>query len=242
MKFSYSAVWDDTARMLRDNASLLLAIAGAFLFLPALIVGYALPQPDPEPGRIVGVMIAYFSVNWHWLLLANIVNMIGAIAMLLLLVGAERRTVGSAIVAALSILPFYFVAAILTNILVILGLIALIVPGLYLIGRLAVVGTVIVAENQNPGRAIGRSFMLTKGKGWVVFGLLALVLLAGIIVSWAVTAVLGSVSLLILGDRIGGLLVIIFDALTSALLSTIIVVLCAAIYRRLAGSGERPVN
>lgn len=242
MKFSYSAVWDDTARMLRTNASLLLAIAGVFLFLPALIVGYALPQPDAEPGRIMEAMTTYFAANWHWFLLANIINMVGAIAMLLLLVGRDRRTVGGSIGAAFPILPSYLAAAILSNLMIILGLFAFILPGLYLIGRLATVGTIIVAERQNPGSAIGRSFGLTKGYGWAVFGLLALVVVAGTIVTWAATAVLGSVFLIALGERIGSLLVIILEALGSAIISTIVVVLCVAIYRGLAGSAERAID
>lgn len=239
MKFSYSAVWDDTATMLRGNASLLLAIAGVFLFFPALIIGYALPQPEAEPGRIVEVMTVYFSANWHWFLLANIINMVGAIAMLLLLLDREGRTVGGAIAAAIPILPFYFAGAVLSNLIIILGFFALIVPGLYLFGRLAIIGPVIVADERNPVRAIARAFQLTKGKGWAVFGLVLLVAIAGVIVSWALTAVLGSVSLLLLGDRIGGLLVVILEALMSAVLSTILVVLAAAIYRRLAESVER---
>ena len=39
MKFSYSAVWDGTVRIFRGNASLLLAVAGVFLFLPLVIIG-----------------------------------------------------------------------------------------------------------------------------------------------------------------------------------------------------------
>jgi UPF0716 family protein affecting phage T7 exclusion len=45
MKFSYSAVWNDAARMLKEHGSLLLAIAGVFFLLPGLLLGYFLPQP-----------------------------------------------------------------------------------------------------------------------------------------------------------------------------------------------------
>jgi hypothetical protein len=33
MKFSYSAVWNDTVALLRSHGSLLLAIAGVFIFI-----------------------------------------------------------------------------------------------------------------------------------------------------------------------------------------------------------------
>ena len=36
MTFSYSAVWDDTVRLLQAHGRLLAAIAGVFLFLPAV--------------------------------------------------------------------------------------------------------------------------------------------------------------------------------------------------------------
>ena len=38
MKFSYSAVWSDTMRMLRQHGSLLLAVAGVFFLLPGLLL------------------------------------------------------------------------------------------------------------------------------------------------------------------------------------------------------------
>ena len=97
MKFSYSAIWDDTIAMFRGNASLLLAIAGVFLFLPALVVGYAIPQADVEPGQLIEAFSAYVTANWPWLLLANVVNMVGAIAMLLLHLGRQGQSVGEAI-------------------------------------------------------------------------------------------------------------------------------------------------
>ena len=47
MKISYSAVWADTAALLRSHASLIATVAGVFIFLPGLLVAYFLPQPEP---------------------------------------------------------------------------------------------------------------------------------------------------------------------------------------------------
>src|SRR4051812_38184352 len=50
MSFSYNAVWEDAVRLLRQHAPLLAAIAGVFLFLPALLFAVFLPQPTPPQG------------------------------------------------------------------------------------------------------------------------------------------------------------------------------------------------
>lgn len=236
MKFSYSAVWEETVRMLRGHASLLLAVAGVFFFLPALLFAHFFPQPVATGPRAFEIMTAYVADNWHWILLVNVANMVGAIAILLMLFDRQGRTVGNAIAAAFPILPAYFVASILSGMMVGLASIFLIVPGLYLFARFAVIGPVIVAEEQrHPLRAIKRSFEVTKSNGWAVLGLILLVAIAGFLVSFALSRVLGSVFLVAGGERVGRLLVTILNAFTGAVLSTLLVALFAAIYRQLVG-------
>lgn len=242
MKFSYSAAWNDAVQMLRRNSSLLLALAGVFFFLPALLVGHFIPQP--EGSETIEAMAAdlriYISENWHWLLLANIVNMIGTIAIYLLLFGPRDRTVGSAIAGALPILPFYFIMSIIAFVTVGFGFVWLVLPGIYLLGRLVVSGPVMVAENRrNPIDAIRGSWARTKGKGWAVAGLVVLVFVAGYLLFFAVTAVLGSIFLLVGGkEGLGGLLVLILQSACTAILSTVLIVLFAAIYRSLSAPSE----
>jgi hypothetical protein len=245
MKFSYSAVWDDTVRMLRGNASLLLAIAGVFLFLPALLAGYFIPPP--ERAATLAAAIAdfevYYSNNWHWLLVANIVNMVGAIAIYLLLFDGRGRTVGRAIAGALPILPFYFLLSVLSTLIILFGFAWLILPGIYLLGRLSINTPVLVAEaRRSPFDALGRSWALTKRKGWAVAGFVVIVWIAGYVLTLAITAVLGSVFLLVGGrEGVGGLLTLILGCALSAIFSTVMIVLFAAIYRHLApaDSGAR---
>ena len=235
MKLSYNAVWSDVIAMLRPNAAFLIAIAGAFLFLPALLVGYFLPPPEPDPVRPLAGLFEYMADNWPWHLLANVANMAGAIAMLLLLFDRGGRTVGSAIGAAFLILPFYFLASVLSMLIIGIGLVFLLVPGLYLFGRLAIIGPVVVAEGlRNPIDAVRRSFEITRANGWRVLGLVVLIAVAGVIVSYALTAVLGAVFYLLGGQDLGRLLVLILNSLAGAALSTVLLVLFAAIYRALA--------
>lgn len=235
MKFSYSAVWDDTARMLKSHGSLMLALAGVFFLLPALLIGHLLPAPTSQANDF-GPMLDYYRQNWVWLLISNVVNAVGAVAIYLLLFDRRGGTVGSAIAAALPIVPFYFLLSVLVSLLIGFGFALFIIPGIYLVGRIAISGTVMVAEGRmSPLNAISAAWRLTSGKGWAVAGLVLIVGIAGFILSFAITAVLGAVIYLLAGrDGIGGLLVLILGSALTAALLTVLIVLLAAIYRRLA--------
>ena len=236
MQFSYSAVWDDTVRMLRTNASLLLAVAGTFLFLPAVVAGFAAPQPT---GNVtVEALATYIGDNWLLLLAVNFIGVTGNLALLILVLDRGRPTVGGAIRAAVMLLPFYFVASLLSGFIILAGLIALILPGMYAIGRLAVLGPVMVVEGRRGAvDAVRRTLAVTKGHGWAVIGLLMLELIAFYIVNFAATTVLGSLFLLIDhargGPGIGALLTLILEGALGAVFSTVLIVLVASVYRRL---------
>ncbi|MEA3054374.1 MAG: hypothetical protein QOG72_3277 [Sphingomonadales bacterium] len=241
MRFSYSAVWADVMELLRSHFSLVATVAGVFIFLPNLLLGYFVPQPEPaQIGEIGRVMAEYLSLNWHWLLLDNLVNMVGAIA-ILLLIFSRGITVGGAIAAALAILPFYFATSILSGLLIGIGFVFLIVPGLYLLGRLSPIGALLVAENRrNPLDAIARCFELTKGRGWAVLGLLCLVAVAGAIVVGVAVALLALLFVLALGQDLAALPVLIVKSAGNAALVTLILLLNAAIYRQLSRLGSAP--
>jgi hypothetical protein len=237
MNFSYSAVWDDTVRMLKANSSLLAALAGVFLFLPSLLIAYFLPQEQVQPDKAVANLIGYMATNIHWLILTRIVNMVGTLAMLILLFARGGVTVGGAIGGSLRYLPGYFLASVVANLMIGAGLLLFLIPGLYLFGRLTPLGPVVVAEDRRgPIDAIKRSFQVTKGKGWAILGLVLIVAIAGFILSFAVTAVVGAVLLLIAGKSLGGFLLLILQSAATAALSTVLVVLFAAIYRSLAAN------
>lgn len=239
MKLSYSETWADVVRMLRENLAVIAALAGVFLFLPALLTGYFIPAPEQvEPRQFLEAMMEHVSANWHWFLLAQLANMVGAISILLLLLGSSGRTVGTIIAAALAILPFYFIASLISNLIILVGMLFLIVPGLYLLGRLCLAGPVVVAEEQrNPLTAMSRSWDLTRGKGWAVLGLILLVAVAGVIIGAVINMMFGIVFLIIAKGDLALLLAKIVEALCGAALSALIIVLVAAIYRRL---GAKP--
>jgi hypothetical protein len=238
MKLSYSAIWADTAALLRSHASLIATVAGVFIFLPGLLVAYFLPQPEPANLERIGQLwVDYLSAHWPMLLLNTLVSMIGSIAILLLLF-ARDISVGGAIAAAVALLPAYFVASVLSSVAIGFGFVLLIVPGLYLLGRLGPVNAVVVAEaRRNPVAAISRCWALTQGHGWAILGLILIVAIAAAIVVGAASTLLGIVFVLVAGQDIGQLLVLIVRTAGNSAMIVLLLVLNAALYRAL-GEGR----
>lgn len=236
MKLSYSAAWQETLALLRAHGSTIAALAGVFLFLPALLVGHFLPRPEADDmARLIPLMREYLLENWPWLLLETLVNMVGMLAILRLAFPRGNPTVAGVIAAAAAILPFYFLANLITGLMIGFGFVLLIAPGLYLMGRLAVFGAAMVAEERrNPIDAIRRSFDLTRGNGWAVAGLIIVVALAGLVAMGVTNAILGIAFILIAGEDLGMFLVLILNSATAAAFATILTLLYAGIYKRLA--------
>jgi hypothetical protein len=239
MRFSYTAVWEDTVRLIRAHGSLAAALAGVFLLLPGLLFGHFLPIPTTsEPADLVPMMMEHYRANAHWMLLSGIVTMAGTLA-ILLLVFRPSMAVGGAIAASLAILPFYFIANLLTSIALAIGFVLLFVPGLYLLGRLVPLPALMVAENRkNPIDAIRGTWALTKGHGWAVLGLFLLVFLAGFILTAVVGGIINAILHLALPDHLAAFLSLFVSSLLSTILQIVAIFLYAAIYRALSARAE----
>jgi hypothetical protein len=89
---------------------------------------------------------------------------------------------------------------------IVFGLVLLIVPGLFLMTRWALIVPVIVLERRPAEEAFERSWRLVKGSSWRVFGLILLTLLALAAVSVLVNRVFTTLPLLpsFLATWIGG--------------------------------------
>jgi hypothetical protein len=84
-------------------------------------------------------------------------------------------------------LPALIVAGILAGLGIALGLVLLIIPGLFLLTIWSLIVPTIVLEGKSAGESFGRSRELVKGNGWSVFGVIAItigaVIAASIVVS-----------------------------------------------------------
>lgn len=84
-------------------------------------------------------------------------------------------------------LVIVFVAGLISGVIIIFGLLFLVVPGIYLSVRLRLVTAAVMLDDCGPIEALGRSFDLTEGHTWTVFGVALLLS----VVSLATTVAVG---------------------------------------------------
>lgn len=82
----------------------------------------------------------------------------------------QTVTYVQAMAAGLRVWPRLFVARIAASLLVLLGLVALVIPGFVLLVRYALLDSVVVLEGATATLALKRSATLTAGMRWQIFG------------------------------------------------------------------------
>ncbi len=170
------------------------------------------------------------------LLLGSVIEVIAAFLLQAALVkavqdvrdGRADLSIGETVSAATPYLWSVAAASILAGIAIAIGLILVIVPGLYLITVWAVIVPVIVIEESGALASFGRSRELVRGRGWHVFGTLVLVFLILI----AVNIVLGLVFAALPHFLRGGLSSIISGTLIAPFLALVVTL----VYYRLVGA------
>ncbi len=114
-----------------------------------------------------------------WILISAIVGIVGYFWVQGALVelvrdvrdGRADRTIGEIYQSVGPRLPALIVGGILAGIGIAIGLVLLIVPGLFLLTIWSMLVAVIVIEGKSAGEAFGRSREIVRGHGWEVFGL-----------------------------------------------------------------------
>ena len=258
---SISAAWDEAKAILVREAKLLASVALALVGLPALVAGLVSPQSVPAAERPL----------WGDLLIivTSLIALAGQLALIRLALGPSI-TVGGAIGHGLRRLGAYLLAAILVGaglvvaaipfvlILAALGIpldesmkpsgtVALLAM-LYLavvvfVGvRMIMSGPVASAEGAGPVAILKRSWALTAGNFWRLFGFLAAFFIGAIVVLLAIGAAVG----VLIGVTAGpiqpmsasALVVALVQALLNAIITTFFAVMLARIYVQLTGGTE----
>jgi hypothetical protein len=160
-----SGVLGEAWAMYKAHAKHLLMIAFA-VYIVAAIVAAVLGLAGAF-GEILGIVVTTFAA---FLLQAALVKAVQDERE-----GRRDMTIGSTVNAAMPYLGNVAIASILAGIAITIGLILIIVPGLYLITIWAVIIPVIVIERSGALDAFGRSQQLVRGHGWHVFGTLVVV-------------------------------------------------------------------
>lgn len=258
MKLAFTAAFADAVSAWRRDTALLAPIAGLTMFLPQFAVlllvpslGHALPdlalttdggQPDPAAVEAMSNAIGDWLARYGgWYVAASIAGMFGALAVMALYLATGRPTVKTALARAAALLLRYVLASILVGI----AALSVLLPGaaarlllavllpvaFYVLGRTMLAGPAIVASAPiGAVAAIGRSWALTRGHGWVLGATYAAPLFAAQLIGGALLS-LGTMGggNPVIAAIVGGLaaLVLTTAALTLALIEI-------ALYRRLA--------
>ena len=217
-----SGVFDEAWQMYKAHARHLLTIAFV-IYLVAAVIAALLALAGTFGvllGSLVGIVAAF-------LLQATLIKAVQDVRD-----GRADLSIGETVSAATPYIAPVAGASILAGIAIAIGLILLIVPGLFLITIWAVIVPVIVLEQSGVFKSFGRSQQLVRGHGWHVFG----------------TLVLAWVILLVVNIVLGIIFTVLPHALGSGLASVIsgtlvapfIALIVTLIYYRLAG--DSPVT
>lgn len=255
---SISRAWDETKARIAADGRLLAVVAAALFVLPSLVTGVISPETSAG-GRSVteGIII----------LIASLIAVIGQLAIIRLSIG-PAVSVGEAIAHGARRMPIYFVAGVLillglavaaipfVVILVAAGVpmereaiahspVAAILSLLYFIVlvfigiRMLMSSPVASEEPVAPVAIIRRSWALTAGHWWRLFGFLVLFMIGALIAIAAINWAVGFVAITFLGPidpmSASALLVAFVDALVNAVVTVFLAVFLARIYVQLAG-------
>ena len=245
-KIDLNRVWDDAKAMGVANKDLLAAISGMFVLLPNVIAPQFIKTVEKVPAGLSQEKLLQFQLdryldNWPVLIATSLVTSFGALAMLVLLLRTERLTVAESLKAAIILLPGYFVASIAQSFGAAVGLMLFVLPGVYLLARLSLIGAVAAAEHRfNPVELLSRSVSLTKGNGWRIVLLFAIFIATTGIVWLVVNSIVGAAAEMLLAKDIALLVTSIVSGLISAGFEILSALLIAAIYRAATSSSPTP--
>ena len=209
--------------MYKAHAWHLLAIAFV-IYLAAAVIAALLALVSSTVGAVLGSLVEIFAA---FLLQATLVKAVQDVRD-----GRADLSLGETVRAAT---PYFWAvagASILAGIAITIGLILIIVPGLYLITIWAVIIPVIVLEQSGVMASFGRSHELVRGRGWHVFGTLVLAWL----ILLAVNLILGLI-FAALPDALGrGLSSVISGTIVAPFIALVVTL----VYYRLSATSQVP--
>ena len=258
-KLDTNAAWKEASAIVSANREVLLALAGVFFMLPSLALAVIAGEPEVIPGMTRDQMIAAmqaFYVKWWWIILFGIVcQIVGLLAMLTLMRDRSRPTVGEAIRSVLPgalsylaalvvvvIVPgligglFIGVAAVISPVLAVVAALLFIVALVFAVFRLMLVGPVIAVEGvRNPLTAMVRSWQVTRGNFWRIFGFILLILILFAVVAGIIKMVVGLVLVLASSGEPQRIIAAVFSSALGAVGVVYFAGVIAAIHRQLGG-------
>jgi glycerophosphoryl diester phosphodiesterase family protein len=260
-ELSISKAWEETRAVLAHDGRLIASVALALIALPTAVSGLINPTGMGNAGPMWTDAIV---------LIASLAALAGQLALIRLALGPSIA-VGEAIAHGLRRMPIYLLSAIVIVIalmviatpfavvLAVFGvpldaetlpatpsvivMLVLFVALVFYIGvRMLMSAPVASAQDAGPIAIIQRSWGLTSGHWWGLFGFLILFFIGAIVALLAVSAAAGALAALFLGPiepmSASALLVALVEALTNAAITGLFAVMLARIYVQLAGRDQ----
>lgn len=240
MKLNYMRCWNGAMALLVAHKEAILAIAGVFLFLPALLFAQFVVPPvlsgDEDGTAILAIYSAYFSENSFSIMASNLVISFGSLAIYFALAPSRNSTVAEDLMAALKMFVIYLIANLAIAFIALPGFILFIIPGLYLTARFILVPVVIVDQRErNPIEAIKKSWALTRSNGFSILLFVLIIAIVGTITVAVLEAVTGVITGLATGGAGWPFVENLMAALTGTAFQLVLAAVFTSIYIQLSG-------
>jgi hypothetical protein len=256
---SISRAWEETKARIATDGRLITIVAAALLAFPALISGVVSPGTSEGSEQTAGEAVV--------ILIAALVAVVGQLAIIRLAV-TPAVSVGEAIGHGARRMPIYVVSAVLILLGLLIAAIPFVVVAAaagipldaesiktsaaaelivllyvalvcFVAIRMLLSSAVASEENAGPVEIIRRSWALTAGHWWRLFGFLILFFIGAIVAMSAVSWATGFVAVMWFGPiaplSASALIVAIVDAIVNATITVFLAVMLARIYLQLAG-------
>ncbi|MEO9600954.1 hypothetical protein [Parasphingorhabdus sp.] len=238
MKLNFMQCWNGAMALLGAHKEAILAIAGVFLFLPALLFAQFVDQPivngDENMDALAAIYSAYFNENYLSIIVSNLAMAIGSLAIVFSLAPSRDNTVAENLSAALAAFLFYLMANILSVLVILPGMILFVIPGLYLACRFILVPVVIAEEGErHPVALLKRSWAVTKDNGFSILFFLLIIVIVGAIAAGAVQILIGIVAGLFTGGLGWPFIENLVAAITNTALQLVVIAIYVSIYMEL---------
>ena len=213
-KLDTARVFERIFEIYRDQFTLLIP-AALVVFVPVAILSGLIYSGDVGIlGALIVAAIGTIATYWFQGMVVEAARDI--------LDGRRDHTVGSLMRSAAAVIGPLLIAGILAGFAIGIGLLLLIVPGLYLLTIWAVLAPVIVVERRDALGAFGRSRELVRGHGWQVFGVIVVLFVLQFVVTAVIQSLANSVADTVVGYSLADLLVRLLVAPLSALAAAVI--------------------
>jgi len=184
-KLDTARVFERIFSIYRDQFTLLIP-AALILFIPVAVLNGLVLAGGGALAALATTAIALIATFWYQGMVVE--------AVVDILDGRRDHTVGSLFSSVSPFIGTLIGAGILATIIIVIGFILIIVPGLIALTFLAVVAPAVVIDRAGVTDALRRSRDLVRGNAWRVFGVIVVLFLLTTIIGSIASAIGGSAS------------------------------------------------